>query len=136
MKPILPSPGATGVAAGLMLAFAAFGRLTFAATPPDQINKIPAEFQGRWVSSPDQCDAPEQGWLYVYSLSLDFREGYATVVSVRQINALEIEVDLTWRVRSKDGQDWRRVRRFTLSQDRNTLTDEGNHDSVVRVRCD
>jgi hypothetical protein len=120
-----------------MLAFAAFGRVTFAATSLDpQFNRIPADFQGRWVSSPDQCDAPKQGWLYVYSLSLDFREGHATVVSVRRLSALEIEVDLTWRGRSNDGEDWRQVRRFTLSRDRHTLMDERDRDKVVRVRCD
>jgi len=136
MKPILPYLGAAGAAVGLVLALVPFGRSTFAATSLDREgNRIPAEFQGRWVTSTDQCDAPEHGWLYVYSVRLDFREGYATVVSVRQISALTIELELTWRDRSKDGQDWRQVHRFTLSQDRHTLTDERGDDRVLRVRC-
>ena len=137
MKPIPQYLGVASAATGLMLALAPFGRPTLAASSLDpQVNSIPAEFQGRWVSKPDQCRAPEQGWLYVYSVRLDFREGYATVVSVRQISALEIEVDLTWRDRSKAGEDWRQVHRFTLSQDGHTLTDERDRNRVLRVRCD
>jgi hypothetical protein len=66
---------------------------------------------------------------------MDFPEGYATVNSVRQIDVLEIEVDLTWRVRSNDGKDWRQIRRLALSQDRRTLIDQRDDDRVVRVRC-
>jgi hypothetical protein len=103
----------------------------------DLSNKIPAEFQGRWVSSPDQCEAPAHGWLYVSSLRLEFREGYATVVSVRRISDLEIEVDLTWREQSKRAKDWRQLRHFALSQDRHTLIEgQRDRDSTVRVRCD
>jgi hypothetical protein len=79
-------------------------------------------------------EAPEKGWLYVNSLSIEFPEGYATVVSVRQIDALEIEVDLTLRVRSKDAEDWRQIRRLALSQDRHTLIDRRDRDRIVRMR--
>src|SRR5689334_2908446 len=101
-----------------------------------RMNQIPGEFQGRWVGSPDQCEAPDKGWLYVSSFRLEFREGFATVVSVSRINPLEIEVDLTLRDRSKEGKDWRQIRRFILSPDRRTMTDELDRNRVVRVRCD
>jgi hypothetical protein len=112
------------------------GNVPAATSSGPAINQIPAEFHGRWVSSPDQCEAPEKGWLYVESIRMDFPEGYATVNSVRQIDVLEIEVDLTWRVRSNDGKDWRQIRRFALSQDRRTLIDQRDGDRVVRVRCE
>jgi len=64
----------------------------------EQPNRIPAEFQGRWVRSADQCAAPAEGWLYISPIALDFREGSATVVSVRRIEGRRAR-DVTVRVR-------------------------------------
>jgi len=101
------------------------------------LTRIPVEYQGRWVMSLDQCDAPAEGWLYISDLSFYFREGQAYIVSARRIDDLKLEVDVSLWEGWKSREDWRQVRLFTLSRDRHTLTESrSDSSSIVRVRCD
>jgi hypothetical protein len=85
--------------------------------------KIPAEFQGRWLTKSDQCQSGYEGWLYVSDLQIQEAEGTGYVVSVRNIATLEIEVDMTWRSTPKGRDEGRKL----------IETRDGN--TVSRVRC-
>jgi len=101
--------------------------------------RIPREFQGRWMSSPEQCRDGHEGWEYISNLKVQNSDGEGNVVSVRRRSALEIEVDLTWRRSSasaKATEDWRQVHVYSLSVDGRTLTETTASKTVVRARCE
>jgi hypothetical protein len=107
--------------------------------PPPLGTMIPREFQGRWMSSAEQCGYGNEGWEYISSFKVQNGEGEGSVVSVRRTSALEIEVDLTWRrsaVSAKDREDWRRIHRYSVSADGRTLTEMTPKKTVVRIRCE
>jgi len=101
--------------------------------------RIPREFQGRWMSSPEQCRDGHEGWEYISNLKVQNSDGEGNVVSVRRRSALEIEVDLTWRRSSasaKATEDWRQVHLYSVSADGRTLTDTTAGKTVIRARCE
>lgn len=106
--------------------------------PAQLLSRIPPPFQGRWVHDVAQCRDPREGWAYVSSQTIQTRDGSGAVVSVRLIDALTIDVDLTWRpLRTAHADDdWRQVRRLTLTPDKRQLTEVFLGNSVTRGRCD
>lgn len=97
--------------------------------------RIPVEFQGRWLSKPDQCQSGYEGWLYVSDLQVQQAQGIGYVVSVRRIATLEIEIDVTWRAAPKGRDDGRTVLRFALLQDGRKLVETRDGTAESRVRC-
>ena len=100
------------------------------------LTRIPVEFQGRWLSSSDQCKFGYERWLYISDVQIQEAEGAGFVVSVRRIAALEIEIDMTWRPTTKGRGDWRKVDRFVLSRDGRNLIETRDGNAVSRVRCE
>lgn len=112
-----------------------------AASPLDapligSIKEIPVAFHGRWASTPERCIQGGESVLSIHGDRIDFYESRASVLSVRIVKPLEIEVDLE---STGEGSTWRSVRSFALSEDERTLTDPPRQDPIhkfVRVRCD
>jgi hypothetical protein len=100
------------------------------------LTEIPSDFQGRWLSSKDQCAFGHEGWLYVSKIKLEEANGTGYVVSVRRVTAVEIEVDMTWRPSTKNSDDWRKVARLVITQNGRSLIETQAGKSVTRVRCD
>ena len=99
------------------------------------LTRIPAEFQGRYLASLDQCSRGYERWLYITDLQIQEAEGIGYVVSVRRIAPREVEIDMTWRPSGKGRGETRTVDRFFLSEDGRTLIEKRDGNSVSRVRC-
>jgi hypothetical protein len=124
------------VAAACIATLSLFGSMVPNGEPADRIfTRIPAEFQGRWLTKSDQCQSGYEGWLYVSDLQIQEAEGTGYAVSVRNIATLEIEVDMTWRSTPKGTDEGRKVGRFALSQDGRQLIETRDGNAVSRVRC-
>ena len=96
--------------------------------------KVPAAFQGRWAGSPALCDVAHEASLTIHEDRLDFYESRGKVLSatITSPSEVELEIELTG-----EGQTWREVTRFGLSEDKRTLTDVTNSRyKFSRVRCD
>jgi len=100
------------------------------------LTRIPSEFQGRWLTNPEQCKQGYEGWLYVSDLKIEEGAGVGYVVSVRRPTALEIEVDMSWRPSGRHEGGWRKTGHFVLSQGGHTLTESRDGSSVTRTRCE
>lgn len=98
-----------------------------------QDSKVPREFQGKWAGSQVQCRVPHEASLTIDEDRIDFYESRGKVLSavVTRPSEVELEIEATG-----EGQTWREVRRFTLSDDKRTLTDVTNsRHHFSRVRC-
>jgi hypothetical protein len=96
---------------------------------------VPVQFQGRWASSLERCQIPHEGSLTISEDRIDFYESRGRVLFVRVISPLEVELEIE---STGEGQTWRHVRRFLLSDDKRSLTDLTYQDAVhrfSRVRC-
>ena len=94
--------------------------------------RVPIDFRGRWASSEAQCGVPHEGSLTISEDRIDFYESRGKVLSVNEASPLQVEVEIE---STGEGQTWRHLRRFVLSQDKRTLTDTTNS-AFSRVRCD
>jgi hypothetical protein len=99
------------------------------------LNRIPVEFQGLWQTKLDQCQSGYEGWLYISDLQIREAGGTGSVVSVRHITALEIEIDMNWLSNPTGRDDGRKVGRFVLSQDGQKITETRDGNAFSRVRC-
>jgi hypothetical protein len=96
--------------------------------------QVPINFRGSWASSEAHCGVSHEGSLTIYEARIDFYESRGKVLSVIEASPVEMEVEIE---STGEGQTWRHVRRFLLSQDKRTLTDMTNRASPFsRVRCD
>ena len=100
------------------------------------LTRIPSEFQGRWLTNPEQCKLGYEGWLYVSELKIEERDGVGYVVSVQRLSAFEIEVDMSWQPSGSHEGGWRKTGRFVLSQDGHRLTESRDGSNLSRTRCD
>jgi hypothetical protein len=99
-----------------------------------QDSKVPVEFQGRWAGSQAQCGVAHEASLTIHENRIDFYESRGKVLSAVVTRPLEVELEIE---ATGEGQTWRAVRRFTLSDDKRTLTDVTNsRHQFSRVRCD
>jgi hypothetical protein len=125
------------VAATWLASISLFGSMVSNGESPDRIlTKIPVEFQGRWLTSSDQCQSGYEGWLYVSNFQIQEAQGTGNVISVRHITTLEIEIDMQWRPTPKLLEVGRRVSRLLLSQDGRQLIETRDGNAVSRVRCE
>lgn len=94
---------------------------------------IPAQFRGHWAGSPAQCGSVHEARLTIHGDRVDFYESRGRILSVKPIGALEVELEME---STGEGETWRQVRRFVLSEDKRTLTDVTYESHMTRVRCD
>lgn len=94
---------------------------------------VPAGFQGNWAAAQSRCMTSDEGNLTVVDDGFLFYESRARVLAVRQVSRYGTEFDLE---SSGEGQTWRDTRRYSLSADGNTLTDQTRAAPFVRVRCE
>jgi hypothetical protein len=94
---------------------------------------VPDDFRGAWASSRTRCGTVHEGSLSITARRVDFYESRGSVLAVRLISPLEVELDLEL---TGEGESRRSVRRFVLSKDKSTLTDITNSRyPFSRVRC-
>src|SRR5687767_7012263 len=96
--------------------------------------RVPIDFRGRWASSEARCGVSHEGSLTIYEDRIDFYESRGKVLSVTEVSPVQVEVEIE---STGEGQTWRHLRLFVLSQDKRTLIDMTNRASPFsRVRCD
>src|SRR5918995_549351 len=88
-----------------------------------QDSKVPIEFQGRWAGTQAQCGVAHEASLTIHEDRIDFYESRGKVLAAVVTRPLEVELEIE---ATGEGQTWREVRRFTLSDDKRTLTDVTN----------
>lgn len=95
---------------------------------------VPDRFRGKWTGRRDKCGIPAEGSLAIYADRMDFYGSRGRVLAVKVVSEREVEVTLE---SSAEGQVWRSMRRFRLSEDGRSLTDvtEPKY-QTVRVRCE
>jgi len=131
------------VAATWIVTISLFGGIVPNGESADRLlTRIPVEFQGRWLTKPDQCQpgyegqSGYEGWLSVTDLQIQEAEGTGYVVSVRPIATLEIEIDMNWQSTPRGSDSGRKVGRLVLSEDRRKLIETRDGNAVSRVRCE
>ena len=96
---------------------------------------VPEHFRGTWASSVKDCDAiGAESKLTIGETGIDFYEsrGRILAIATEGTNELGLLMELTG-----EGKTWLDARKFTLSQDGQTLTyDTGGEHTVVRMRCE
>jgi hypothetical protein len=80
--------------------------------------EIPLEYRGRWTSPSQSCDDVEEYWVYIRADRMDTYETVGTVLAVRHLDSLAVELDMN--VKSED-QTWLETRVLRLSDDRQTI---------------
>jgi hypothetical protein len=99
-----------------------------------QESKVPVDFQGRWAGSQARCGVAHEASLTIHEDRIDFYESRGKVLSVTLASPLEVALEIE---STGEGQTWREVRRFVLSENKRTLTDITNSRyPFARVRCD
>ena len=94
---------------------------------------VPDQFRGRWAGTQTKCGVPSESSLAIYADRIDFYASRGRVLTVKVVSETEVEVELE---SSGEGQVWRSIRRFRLSEDGRSLTDVTRQDhQAVRVRC-
>lgn len=99
-------------------------------TTPTAANTVPEAYHGHWNTRLTDCPGDSgEGRLIVEDRTMTFYESVGQVISVTpQSDRITVTLRL-----NGEGETWEETRTWTLSPDRNTLTDVT--DKATRFRC-